>query len=461
MHDIAVNGGTVVLPGHTGEYNLGIKGDKIVEISSQPLSGRRVIDATDCLVLPGIVDSHTHFRDPAYTEKEDFITGTSAAAAGGVTTVLEMPLSDIATATTERFEKRRAHLEERAVIDFGLIAGVGFSTMKELEGLRDAGAVGAKTFMRSPYPGREKNFGEICVTDDAELFAIAREMARLDLTWPVHAENHKFTEELEEPGAYSSDRRPVDITQSYLNARPELVELEPVSKLGYMTAHLGTKTHVVHVTAGGAVDLIAEFQRQNVSITAEATLPHLLYNEVDAVTTLGDYGRLSPRVRAEEDRRRIWKGISEGTITTVSSDHASISEKDYRAGWEGTGRPTAWGMAGTEHLLLSVLDGARKLDLPLANVIKSLTEAPARLFGLWPRKGSLMPGFDADIAIVSTQKETVITGEAMKSKARWTLLEGARIPFSIEYTINRGRVVYEEGEVTAKPGDGEFIKKLS
>jgi dihydroorotase (multifunctional complex type) len=449
--DLAINGGEAFVSGRWLPLNVEITDGRISALSRDLISASRTIDAGGLKVIPGVIDSHTHFRAPAHPDKEDFASGTAAAAAGGVTTIAEMPMADVATTTVARFEERRRLLEKDAVVDFAMIAGAGVEGLGELAGMARAGALCFKSFLRPSYPGREANFGGLCVTNDREVFATASAVKETGLIWSVHAENHDIVEYLEDQLAGTKSG-----VELFLDARPELVEVEPVSKVALLAEYLGVPVHVVHVTSVRAADIIAHARVRGVPISGEVCLPHLVLNTEDAIR-LGGLGHLSPRVRDEDERIELWHAVERGTLTSICSDHASFSKDDVAKGWKSTGKPAAGGIAGTEHLLPLTADEAVRLGLGLGVAVEALTERPAKHFGLWPRKGNLLPGADADITLLDDSSQTTITGDAMRSKAKWTVFEGREVGVRVTTTLSRGRVVFDGAQVVGPVGGGNFV----
>jgi dihydroorotase (multifunctional complex type) len=378
FHDLVVEGGEVATPIGVHKASIGIAAGRVATISTAHLDGERRLDVTGLTVLPAGIDSHTHFRDPGYPEKEDFLSGTSAAAAGGIGCVFEMPMADVGTDNRARFEHRRDSVTPRAVVDFALYGAAGQENLQEIEPLAAAGAIAFKSFLRKPYAGRELNFSGSWIIDDGLMYRVAETVARTGLAWAVHADNHAIVAEIER-----CDHGSGEPLADYVAARPEIIEVEAVSKVLRFAEATGSRCHIVHITTATALNLVSAARTAGAKATAEACLPHLLLTE-DNVASLGQQGRLSPRLRTDADRAALWAGIRNGAITSVASDHASYTQRDLVEGWDGVGA-VGGGDAGTEFLFPLLLTNAPRWQASVADVVRVLAEGPARLFGLWPR----------------------------------------------------------------------------
>jgi dihydroorotase len=451
QHDLAIVNGTVVTSGGRFTANLGVQGGKIAVISTSALDAAETIDAAGLHVMAGVIDAHTHFRDPAYPEKEDFTSGTSAGAAGGVTTVLEMPAADVGTSNVERFHKRRAILAQKAVIDFGLYGASGQDNIPDIPGLAEAGAIAFKSILREPYPAREVNFFGMKVTDDGALYQVTRAVAATGRLWTFHAENEWIVEALEAALPRSEREDPM----WFAHVRPDIVEEEATRKALLFARATGPRAHMVHITTASAVRAIAEAKAEGRAVSAEACIGHLMLTE-ESLRTQGILGRTTPRLRTAEDQAALWEGLRRGWVDTIASDHASYTIHDMDQGWDGRGAATA-GYAGIEHMLPLVLTRALAGELTLEQVTRAMSENPARLFGLWPRKGAIQVGADADLVLVDTRRRWHIDQREMVSKAKLTPFDGWEATAAPVMTLVRGRVVMADGKITAQPGYGQFL----
>lgn len=458
--DLAIANGLIVTPEGRQRATILVEAGRIAGIVDTPPEAQQVIDASGLVVFPGFIDGHVHFRDPAFPDKEDFTSGTRANAKAGVTTVLEMPMADVGTSTAERFRERRESLAPKAVVDWGMWAGGGADAAPHIQAMAKEGAVGFKTFAREIYPARAANFEGTVASDDPGLLRVAKAIAATGRTWSVHAENYGIVKELalevDDAGLWHGQ-------DAFTAIRPPLIEVEPISKLLLIAKEVGAHLHIAHITTRSGLELIRQARERGQRATAEACLPHLIFTEQD-ISRLGPLGYFTPRLRTESDRTALWEGISGGWVQMVASDHSPWTARDLAEGWNG--QPAAkkymatTGSASAEFLTTFILDWAVRNGVPLEAVARVMSEGPARLTGLWPKKGSLHVGSDADITIVDLGRSELIAGARMESKAKVTPFEGVTVKGVPVYTIVRGRVVMSERTVVGEPGWGAFQRPV-
>lgn len=458
--DLAVNNGLIITADGEVAASIGIADGLIVAVQDSAIvDAVETIDAAGLTVLPGVVDGHIHFRDPAYPEKEDFTSGTRAAVTGGVTTVLEMPMSDVGTSTGERLTTRRGIIEPKTLIDFGLYGGAGQQSVHDIRGTAAAGAIAFKSFMREPYAARATNFEGTWVVDEGALYEVAREVASTGLVWSVHAENFQIVQALT-----GSHEAPQVTPESFVEVRPEVIERQPVSKLISFAKEFDARLHIAHITTAAGVDLVRKARADGVEVTCEVCIPHLIYAE-DAISVLGPLGYFTPRLRGHDDQESLWAGLKDGTITMIASDHSAYTREDVSAGWNSgitlTAATATAGSASIEFMLPLVLTGALARGIPLSTVVGALTMRPAKLFGLWPKKGGISVGSDADLTIVDLNRKVVIDSSRMQSKAKLSAFEGMEIVGVPVHTLSRGTLVLRDGEVVGIPGHGRFLTRLT
>ncbi|MFZ0995576.1 MAG: amidohydrolase family protein [Candidatus Dormiibacterota bacterium] len=447
-----VNG---ILVDEVGERpaDLGVSDGIVVEIAEPGGLGEaeRIIDADGRWVLPGFVDAHFHCRAPDHPEREDFASGTSAAAAGGATTILEMPVADVGISSVERFVARRALAESQAVIDFGLLAGCGSLSQSEINGLATAGAVGFKVFTHRPGPGREASFDGLWLTENSELLTALELVRDTGLPCAFHAEDDSLLDFYAQRDEGSSTP-----TQRYRDSRPPAVEAMAVARLAILAEASEARVHIVHVTSEWALDLIRASRMRGARLTAE-TCPHYLFFTDRSTQEVGVWAKVAPPLRAATDSAALIGGIEDGTIEVVCSDHAPFAEAD-REGVDIMEAPS--GVPGVEIFAHLVLDAALRGQLELATVVRSLTAGPARLYGLYPQKGALLVGSDADFVVYDPHEETTvrIAGWISRSRASARLFEGRKYRGQVKMTFVRGQPVYADGKVLGQRGYGRMVR---
>ena len=453
--DLAIKGGLVVGEHGSVLADVGVAAGRIaaVALPGHLPEAARIIDASGMLVLPGAVDVHFHSRTPAYPERGDFYTETQAAAAGGVTTVLEMPISKPGCATPETFRNRRRLIEEQAIIDIGLFGAPATLDREDVLRMAEEGAIAFKVFMHRPVLGREDEFIGICLTEDEELYQTLALVKATGRRLVVHCESDSM---LEAGLARIQAEGRTDL-RSHMDSRPPVVEAAGVARLLALAEDLEVPVHIAHVSSTLALQMIRRFQRNGVDVSAE-TCPHYLFFTEDDYLRLGPYAKYNPPIRSADDQRSLWQGLAEGVISVVTSDHATylVEEKERH-------RDQPWlipsGGPGVQTLLPMMMTAAIQGRLSVEQVVRLVSGEPARLFGLQSRKGAVEAGLDADLCVYDPRPPTVMTRDKMFSKARDVdkLYDGMPLQGEVVTTVSAGRIVFSEDEILAERGSGRFI----
>jgi allantoinase len=453
--NFAITNGRVVTEQGVFAADVGVAGGRIAALAAPGAlpAAAETIDARGMLVLPGAIDIHFHCRTPGYDERGDFYSETSAAAAGGVTTVFEMPISRPGCATPAIFANRRRLLEEQAVIDVALYGAPGTLIRDDVLGMAEAGAIAFKIFMHRAPLGRDDEFIGICLTEDEQLHQALRLTRETGRRLVVHCESDTM---LEAGIARLRAAGRTDIA-AHAASRPPVVEAVAVARLLTLAEDLGAPVHVAHVSCRQALDVVRRFRRDGLDVTAETCPHYLLFDERD-VQKHGAYAKINPPIRTAVDQAALWGGLADGSLDVVTTDHSTylVSEKER-------GRDDMWrapsGAPGVQTLLPGMITAALRGRITLEQAVRLISGAPARLFGLWGRKGAIMPGADADLCLYDPRPETVFTREMMRSQAADVdkLYAGMAFQGRIAATIARGRVVFRDGVVLAERGSGAFL----
>jgi len=412
---LAIRGGRVVADEGERDADVIVDGERIDSIV-EPGAGSadQEIDARGLLVFPGVVDAHVHFNEPGREEWEGWAHGSRGAAAGGVTTVADMPLnSDPPTATRASFEAKRAAAERSSLVDFALWGGLVPGA--DLNALRELGAVGVKAFLcDSGVP--EFPATTLGTIDDAAMLVA------------VHAEDPAFLRERAETWAAS---------------RPPEAEIAAVSALSGLDA----RVHVVHVSAAEALQAVGP------NMTAE-TCPHYLWFSEQDVDREGALLKCAPPIRGAMNRDRLWDAVLDGRIAIVASDHspstAAMKRRDLWSAWGG--------IAGVQTLLPALLtEGVHRRGLSLSRLASLVASAPARRLGL-ARKGRLAAGMDADVALLALDREWTLERSALQTRSGLSAWVGQAFRGAVVRTIVRGRTVYDDGAF-AEPGRAHLVRR--
>lgn len=460
--DHIIRNGQVVTPQETYQADLYIKDGKIAAISpsSQPLPGTAAeeTDAAGKYVLPGFMDIHVHSRDPGATYKEDFYHSSQAAAAGGITTIFEMPNTNPPINNVENFYKQVENLQGKAHVDFGIWAiCLGHLNLVDILPLHEAGVIGFKFFWgyavhsktyQLMYNYKEGMEDVIPPFKDGDVLDIFREAAKTGQVLAIHAESNDIIQHLTKK-VEASGRRDYE---ALLEGRPNLAEIVTVQTGIAFAKETGARLHILHVSTGEAVDLIKQAQAEGYPITAE-TCPHYLFLDNEDFHTIGPAMKVYPPVKYKKDQLRLWQGIQEGVISVVCSDHAPHTEEEK----DGDLWSIPAGMCGVETLAPLMLNAVHEGKLTLQQAVAVLSEQPAKLFGIYPQKGSLQVGTDADITIVDMERPFTIKRENLHSKSKVTAYDGWSGTGSPVATIVRGQTVMRDGEIVSGPV-GRLVK---
>lgn len=459
-YDLAIVGGTVVTETGRAAIDVGVRDGRITALTARgglPAAGT-TIDAAGRFVLPGLVDTHFHCRSPDHPEREDFDSGTAAAASGGVTTILEMPISTPSCSTPEILAARMAQAATQARVDVGFYAAPGDLDQPRLDEMVSAGAVAFKVMMHGAPAGRASSFQGLAMPDDRDLYRALEAVAATGKVLAVHAEHQSLIDLFEHREQAAERAHPSRDPMRHARSRPVCAETSAVARLGAMNEAVGARVHVVHVSSGSAVEYIRWFRGRGQSLTAETT-PAYLFASEDDIRAHGPYVKINPPLRPAEEQEGLWAGLADGTLDMVVSDHAPFLPEEKEAGWSDIWSAGS-GIPGVELTGPLMWDRALRGRLRLEDVVRWTSEAPARIFGLEGRKGSLRIGGDADIVILEPNRTTTLTRERFVTRSAGSVrhVEGADVRGAIVGVWSRGRrVVDDAGRVIAAPGDGAVL----
>jgi allantoinase len=437
LTELVIAGGTVYTPDGPRETDIHVTDGVITAVGKE--SARRaagVVDASGLYVVPGAIDVHVHSRDPGFPQKEDFGSLTAAAAAGGVTTVIDMPNTVPAVDAPGLLEAKAALARSKARVDFGLWGLVRSSTTPDqLEGLAHAGATGFKAYLGYAFSLSRKQVLYTTDLDDPDheappdygtLARLAPTIASLQLPLAIHAED---------PGILTAFRRPLETYADYLAARPPEAEAVAISASAEIAGASGIRLHVAHLSSALGLAAAREALQAGALISLETSPQYLWLTDQD-FPRLGTAMKVLPPIRHAQDRAALVDGLAKGVIGTVATDHAPHTDAEKALPFIDA--PA--GSPGVQTLYLSCLELAQRMgDVWLAPRWVSL--APARLTGLSDSKGTIAPGFDADLVLVDPKQKTVVRPAIMRSRQRHGALEGMELGFAIREVYLRGVLV--------------------
>ena len=393
MTDLIIRGRRVVTPEDVRAASVHITGGRIVRLGAleEAPPGIPIVDAGESIVMPGLIDTHVHINEPGRTEWEGFETGTRAAAAGGVTTILDMPLNSIpATTTVDALEAKRKAAREKSVVNVEFIGGVVPGNVGEIEALRDAGVRAFKCFLS---PSGVDEFPAVSERDLREAFPV---LARLGLPLMVHAED---------PACLLPSRGSSRKYGDYLTTRPVAAERAAITLLVELMARAPTPVHIVHLSSATSLDIVRTARARGLPLTVE-TCPHYLTFAAEEIPDAGTEYKCAPPIRDKAERDALWEAVIAGDIDLIASDHSPCppemkeTDGDFFAAWGG--------IASLQLSLSAVWTGARARRLKPEVIAQWMSAAPAQLAGLQSRKGALVAGYDADIVLWDPEASFVV-----------------------------------------------------
>jgi len=438
------------------EVTILIEAGKIKQIISGnniTTSIEKEIDAKGNIVFPGFIDPHVHFDDPGFTEREDFETGTRSAAAGGITTIIDMPCTSIPPVTNgQNFDYKLNIVKPKAYVDFAFWGGVTPEQVeseeykKSLKELKNRGIVGVKFYTIS---GMEL-YPRMSVPEMDKAFGAAKE---LDLVCAVHAEDYYlvdyYSHLMQEMGR--------EDPESWSEGRTYEAEPEAIWSVVGITKKVGNKLHIVHLSTKEGLDIIRWAKAQGVDATTE-TCPQYLVFTTEDFKKQGSVLKIAPPLRKEEDKEELWKGLKDGSIDFICTDHAAgkyPEEKSFSNIWKNYA-----GIPGTQLAVQTMLHyGYHQGRLTLGEIQKLMSENTAKRYGLYPQKGIIKVGGDADFTIVDLDKKWVVEPLKLESKGKYSPLAGKELTGQIYMTIVRGEVIYKRNKgIVGTKGYGKLIK---
>jgi allantoinase len=440
MPDAVIRSQRVVTPDGVRPAAIHITGgviERVAEWGDVP-AGATLRDHGDAAVLPGIVDTHVHLNEPGRTEWEGFATATRAAAVGGVTTLVDMPLNSIPPTTTrEAFAAKRSAAAGQCAVDVGFWGGVVPGNQRELAGMVADGVRGFKCFL---VDSGVEEFGWVGETELAPAMQI---LAGLRVPLLVHAEVAGPIDQASAALASADPRK----YATYLASRPPAAEEQAIALVTRLCRATNARTHIVHHSAASALPLLREARAAGLPLTAE-TCPHYLHFTAEAIPDGATPFKCAPPIRDAANREALWEALADGTLDFVASDHSpctpnlkAMEQGDYMAAWGG--------VAGLQLALPVVWTEAKRRGHTLADLVRWMCAGPARLAGLTGKKGAIAPGADADLVAFAPDESTIVSADRVQHRHKITPYAGETLRGAVHATYLRGNLVAEHGKALA------------
>ncbi|MBI1873833.1 MAG: allantoinase AllB [Acidobacteria bacterium] len=440
----------VVLPDGVRPARIELAGEKIVDVTHAArdrFSGRDGLDLGDSVVMPGIVDTHVHLNEPGRSEWEGFWTGTRAAAAGGVTTVIDMPLNSIpATTSVASLMAKRQAAQGRCWVDVGFWGGIVPHNARDLEGLYEAGVFGFKCFL---VPSGVDEFPHV---DERRLRTALPELRRLGAALLVHAEDPDIIADA------SASRSGADLRAyaTWLATRPPRAERQAIELMILLCDEFQVRVHIVHVSALESIEPLAAARRRGLPLTAE-TCPHYLVFCADEIPDGATAFKCAPPIRERPNREGLWQALTADALSMIASDHSpappgmkALETGDLLAAWGG--------ISSLQLSLPATWTAARSRGRSLEDISRWMSSAPARLAGLEARKGTIAPGCDADFVVWNPEARWTVDARALQHRHPFTPYDGRELSGEVEMTMVGGRIVYRNNRFADQPA-GRLLRR--
>ncbi len=446
--DLVIENGKVVSPDAVIEASIAVKDGRILAVGApEAMPGaKETLDAAGMHILPGAIDVHVHFRDPGYPHKEDWESGTAAAAFGGVTTVFDMPNTIPPTGSAEILAAKHAIAVSKAHVDFGLYGLLGDDTIANVPALVEGGIIGFKLYMGN-------TFGKIASPSTGAMLEAFEVVAPTGKRVSLHAETNSIMERRQNRLMAAG----IHDQFAHLAARPAVVAVEAVSRAAILAEWTGARIHILHISSADELRPLRDAKARGVDITGE-TCPHYLLLSTDDYTRVPGVIAVNPPVREARNREPLWAAINDGAIDIIATDHAPHAPEEKT-------RNDIWtvdcGFPGVETQMPLMLTEVNKGRLSICDYVRISAFNPARTFGLYPYKGSLQPGSDADIAIVDLARAHTIRDAEIQSRSKISPWDGRSVKGLPVHTLVRGRFVMKDRKlVAATKGWGRSVHTI-
>src|SRR4051794_11422257 len=446
--DLILTGGKVVSPDTVIEASVAIKDGRILAVGTADAMppATETVDVSGMHLLPGAIDVHVHFRDPGYPQKEDFASGTAAAAFGGVTTVFDMPNTIPTVGTAEVLAAKHKVASAKAHVDYGLYAVLGEDTIANIPALIETGVIGFKLYMGN-------TFGKIASPSTGAMLEAFEVVAPTGKRISLHAETNSIMERRESRLRAAGRTDPL----AHLASRPAVVAIEAVSRAAILAEWTGARIHILHISSADELRPLRDAKARGVDITGE-TCPHYLMLSADDYARFAGVIRVNPPVREKHNQEPLWAALGDGTVDLIATDHAPHAREEKT---RNDMFDVDCGFPGVELQMPLMLTEVNAGRMTIMDYVALSAARPARIWGLYPRKGVIAPGAEADIAVVDLAREMTLDDARLQSRARITPWHGRKVEGLPIHTLVRGRFVMRDRTlIEATRGYGRSVHAI-
>lgn len=450
---IVFKNGKIVLPGSVVQGDLVVEKEKVAAIVLDDYMAEtvdtKIVDVSGKILFPGVIDPHVHMWDPSpFNYREDWRCGSQCAASGGITTIIDMPLSVPPVVDEDGFVQKYREADKEACVDFAFWGGLTPDSLPKMEKLDTLGCVAYKGFMSFCNP----DYPQIT---DGYLVEGMRQAAKKNCLIGVHAENAEAadfgTRRMAESGEMDEGK--------YDEARPWWVEMEAIQRACLFSKVIGNRLYICHMTIAEGAEYLKKKKEERLPVYVE-TCPHYLIFDKDILREKKSYAKCNPPLRSRENVDKLWEYVKDGTIDTIGSDHGPYRDDEKIS--NGNFFRELCGFGGFDAMFSGLLtEGVHKRGLSLERLAEITAENTARIMGLYPKKGNLLPGADADITVVDLNEEWIFDGEKSfsKTKSDKNIYHGMKMKGRVKETWVRGTLIYKDGKILGRPGFGKFVPK--
>jgi dihydropyrimidinase len=452
-----IRGGTVVTPSGSLVADVGISGEQITAIAPRlEAGGAEIIDATGHYVIPGVLDVHVHLELPfcGTVSADTYLNGTRAAARGGVTTVIDFAIPPAGGSLNDAADAWLAKAKDRSLIDYTFhICITNYAQHKDqIQGMVERGFTTFKEFMIYASEGWQ--------SDDAAMYGTLEQMAKYGSMLLVHAESARVLDELI-ARHHTPELMKQYGAQLHAMTRPNFIEAEAIQRAVTWSEVTGGQLYIVHMSTREGSDIIRAAQKRGVKVLAETCVQYLVLDDSVFAREDGHLFACCPQLKKPADQERLWQGLKDGEVSVISTDTCTFT-REQKAMWEGDWTKIPMGMPGLETLLpLTYTHGVLGGRLTIDEMVRKLSTNPAQIMGLYPRKGAIEVGADADIAIIHPQSTIDVDPDTMEGGADWSPFEDWKLAGFARTTLSRGDVIVDDYKVIGKAGRGKWLERTS